>query len=312
MALMFRTLARRLRAHWRGEQNLRQAFGENLLPVALPTGVAVVATFTVRLMTESAGHTKTDFLFDFGLLLSILAAGWWCKGMLAMSMTMLSRGALCRAFAVFCIACSASCWVATGWAVEWIQYAHADWRKYKNSVAPAEPSWTQHALDVLPIPELHRFVLSGDMGWGSADALERALTAHPEIHLLELESSGGLVYEKNKLVALVQRHRLDTLVRGMCYSACTSVFLAGERRFVGPDAKLGFHQSGYAGRPKNTTWDSPEYELAIFYRERGISDAFMHQALNTSYYNLWLPDALSAKRAGFATQWWSDRPKEYD
>jgi hypothetical protein len=124
---------------------------------------------------------------------------------------------------------------------------------------------------------------------------------------MEVESSGGYVREADQIVDLIRKHGLDTLVRGKCYSACTEIFLAGNKRYVGPQARFGFHQSGYEGRGKDTQWSITEYESSIFYRGKGVSQQFMDQALNTSYYDLWRPDVYDVKVSGFATNWWSER-----
>jgi hypothetical protein len=137
--------------------------------------------------------------------------------------------------------------------------------------------------------------------------MEAALTAHPDIRLVEIESPGGYVHEMNLIVDLLRKHHMDTLVRGKCASACTEIFLAGERRYVGPEARFGFHQSGYAGRNRDTVWSISEYESSILMREKGVDEKFIHNALNTSYYDLWKPHVYDIKRDGFATHWWSER-----
>ncbi len=161
------------------------------------------------------------------------------------------------------------------------------------------------------LPELKRFKVAGPISEGSAKILESSIVRHPEIRLVELESPGGFVREAELMVLLLREHQLDTLVQGKCYSACTEVFLAGKRRFVGTDASFGFHQSGYTGRPLDTQWSITEHESAIFYRERGVSREFSQIALNTSYYGLWRPHVYDVKISGFATHWWSERPHDY-
>jgi hypothetical protein len=100
-------------------------------------------------------------------------------------------------------------------------------------------------------------------------------------------------------------------VRERCASACTDVFLAGEHRYVDVDAKFGFHQSGYKGRPRDTQWSIAEYMTSIDFRAKGLPEPFISKALNTSYYDLWRPDVLELKTSGFATAWWSERGPEY-
>ena len=164
---------------------------------------------------------------------------------------------------------------------------------------------------VIAQPALRRFIASGPIGDGSARVLADAIKAHPGLRLLELDSPGGLFVEAEQVVTLVRKHKLDTVVLDKCASACTSIFLAGERRYITWNARFGFHQSGYYGRKHDTVWATEEYETAIYFRERGVSEAFLQTALNTSHYGIWRPDPLDVNRNGFANAWRIERPGEY-
>jgi len=50
---------------------------------------------------------------------------------------------------------------------------------------------------------------------------------------------------------------------------------------------------------------------SIYYRERGVEEGFMQEAMKTEYHDLWRPSALEVKLGKFATHWWSERPEEY-
>ena len=167
-------------------------------------------------------------------------------------------------------------------------------------------SWT-----VVAVPEISRVVASGPIGVGSAETLRKVLLANPQLHLLELDSPGGLIAEENKLISIVTEHHLDTLVLSECASACTGVFLAGNNRYIGTDSWLGFHQSGYKGRPHDTVWSNTEYMTSLSYYEKDINEKFAKSALNTSYYDIWYPYPIDVKRSGFATAWWSERGAHY-
>lgn len=61
---------------------------------------------------------------------------------------------------------------------------------------------------------------------------------------LVITSVGGELDAPLRLAALVVRNRLDVEVAGPCFSACASlVFVAGNRRIVGPTGVLGFHNT---------------------------------------------------------------------
>lgn len=303
-------IAQRLRKHWHGKTTLWEATIHCTALVTLPLCVCLLFGLTWGLFTSFETRAY-EVVMNIGVGLTLLAIGWWCKGMFALSNRLLSDQRFFAGLLAFLIVCPVAWQLVTNLSVGFVESvaneleAHA--RKSKIT-----DGWEHRPMNVLALPERHRFSVTGDIGAGSAKALAKALAAHPNIRLIELESPGGFVREADLLVELIERNEMDTLVRGRCASACTEIFLAGKRRFAGPDARFGFHQSGFDGRERNTEWSIAEYESSIFYRSKGISQDFADLALNTSYYRVWRPHVVDVKRAGFATQWWSDRPKEYD
>jgi hypothetical protein len=288
---------------------LREALSQGLGLVFVPALLAFPLGLIGEVVLGQGSHICA-YVWQTGLGLSLLAVAWWCRGLFALSNQLLSGQRLYAGFFTFMLAFQLSWMLLTDWAPNYLQLVFDSAAARRPDVRQIE-AWENRPMHLLAQPQLHRLVMSGDIGWGSAAALERALAEHPQTKVLELESYGGFVHESNLLVNLVQLHGLDTLVRGRCDSACTEVFLAGRDRYIGPQARFGFHQSGYQGRADDTQWSSAEYESSIFYRAQGVSADFTAQALNTSYYGLWRPQLLEVKRAHFATHWWSERPAEY-
>lgn len=304
-----RRLRDRIPRHWRGETTLAESITHCVVMVFLPIITGFTLGIALGLMT-SQGVNAFETSLQFGAFTSLLAVGWWCKGMFTLTNRLLSNQRLTAALLSFVMAFTVA-WQLAATVIELAAENLAAIGTKRDSLSKVPRSWEDQPAKVLAIPELGRFLLTGDIGWGSAKALRQAIEAHPDIRLLELESNGGFVHEAAQIDAIIESHHLDTLVRGRCYSACTDIFLAGIRRFVGHGAKLGFHQSGYPGRPRDTVWDIPEYGSSITFRAKGISDDFAEIALNTSYYSAWYPHVYDVKRSGFATHWWSDRPPEY-
>lgn len=302
-------LTHRIGLHARGESSLGYIVILSPILAAFPS----IALLAFALFIECLDFPfEAMFMYvtvSISFLLTIVNSMWWCVGTYRASMLRLSRNALM--ISAFCFFTS----VFVGWhfAVDLtpaaIHFAVNEAPKNRPPRLTKEPllkPWT-----VIAMPELKRFVAVGDVDYGSAAALRKVVLHHPEIRLLEVDSPGGYVSEMDALVDIVRKNRLDTVVINRCYSACTVVFLAGERRYVGSQARFGFHQSGFDGRNRDIEWSIPEYMASIFYRERGIEKSFFEKALNTSYYDLWRPDPLDVKRSGFATAWWSDRGDEY-
>ena len=302
------SLRHRIRSHWHGEQDLVQAFGYCLSLVVMPIGLSGIAAWLLQTAFPYSSRGTALFISNVGGLLTVLADFWWCAGVHAMSMRRLERNGMVRALLLFLVAGQGFWWVAGSWVPTLMESAREDWINVWHPLASESRSWSRKPLQVPPLPELHRFSVTGSVGWGSAKAVEAAITANPEIRLIEIESTGGYVREADLIVDMVRKYGLDTLVRGKCYSACTEIYLAGQRRYVGPQARFGFHQSGYEGRGHDTHWSITEHESSIFYRSKGVAQQFMEQALNTSYYDLWRPDVYDVKVSGFATNWFSDRP----
>ena len=306
-AWKLRALLHRLKSHWSGEQDLVQVFGPCLVMIPVPALAGCIAAVSLNRFLPSSVRGTASFVLNTGLLFSILAGIWWCKGVHAMWLNSLQSDRMIRATFLFLVAVQGAWWIATAWVPEFVRSAHGDWTEVWHPAATNSESWSKKPLQILVLPELHRISATGSVGWGSAKALETAIKENPDIHLIEVESKGGYVHEADLIVNLIQKHGLNTLARGKCYSACTLIFLAGQRRYVSPEARFGFHQSGYEGRERDTEWSSSEYESAIFYRGQGVRQDFMDKALNTSYYDLWRPHVYDVKTAGFATHWWSER-----
>ncbi len=103
-----------------------------------------------------------------------------------------------------------------------------------------------------------RFVLAkGEIVDGDTERLRFALQSVGRNRYgnkeMALESGGGLVAEALKMVALMDKEKVSTVVLpgAMCASACAQiVFLAGVHKVVADGGQLGFHTCA-AGRNKS-------------------------------------------------------------
>lgn len=307
-------LAARLRSHWHGQLSLWLVFFYCPFLILIPSGLATIVGIVGSVVLTAPSPNAGRWLVGATLATTDALAVWWCWGTIQTSFHMLSMNRLIAAAPVFALGFCATLLVISEVLPESYTSTRelvVEFQKERQEQKKAEPSWEKKPWTVTAQPELKRLIATGDIGWGSAKVLERALSVNPNLTLLEIDSLGGLVHEENLIVDIVRNHKMDTLVLNKCASACTGVFLAGERRYVGPIARMGFHQSGFRGRERDTKWSIPEYESAILYRAKGVSEDFMREALNTSYFSLWKPDVLDVKLSGFATNWWSDRPTKY-
>ncbi len=136
--------------------------------------------------------------------------------------------------------------------------------------------------------------LRGDMQNGTTRALEEWLGANPGITGIVLDSDGGRVYEGRGVARVIRERGLDTYTLEGCYSACTTAFIAGARRYLGVDARLGFHQYRYDAGTKNLGYlDSAaeqEKDLA-YYRDRDIDRRFLERVFEAADDDMWFPPA---------------------
>jgi hypothetical protein len=68
---------------------------------------------------------------------------------------------------------------------------------------------------------------------------------HPDIKTVNLKSTGGLVWEAQRISEVIIDLGLDTHVEEECASACSTIFLSGTTRTLALGARLGFHRSSW-------------------------------------------------------------------
>ncbi|WP_343636475.1 RDD family protein [Roseateles sp.] len=137
--------------------------------------------------------------------------------------------------------------------------------------------------------------LNGPIGAGDAGRLGALLETSPGVKLLEVASPGGRVTEAERMVALIRQRTLGTRAIGNCESACTLVFLAGNRRQMMPGAQLGFHRASSGSF--NPAFDEiANQELARTYRRMELPEDFIRKTLETSSRSMWYPAAADLVR----------------
>ncbi len=83
--------------------------------------------------------------------------------------------------------------------------------------------------------------LRGDLRDGDFVHFRGYLGTERRIAGLDLDSDGGSLSEGFRIAMLVHQKQIATYVSGECDSACAFIFLAGAKRYVAPDAKIGVH-----------------------------------------------------------------------
>jgi len=128
--------------------------------------------------------------------------------------------------------------------------------------------------------------LRGPICDGASAALGELLHSHPTVRTLHVTSSGGLVNEGLRLATLVRAQHLHVVVDSSCYSACTLLLLAGDQRFMRPNARIGFHRMRLRdGRDVIPIGD----DMASALEGVGASKAFVDRVYATSSDDIWEP-----------------------
>jgi hypothetical protein len=143
--------------------------------------------------------------------------------------------------------------------------------------------------------------LSGGIPYGTASALKTILDASPSVKIVHLNSIGGIVEEGSKVAAIIRAKGLATYTATSCMSACTVAFLGGQPRFLGNDARLGFHSASYGGLDAK---DMPELNGGMHdaLATMNVPKWFIDKTLATSAKDMWFPTQQQLLDAGIITK----------
>ncbi len=146
-------------------------------------------------------------------------------------------------------------------------------------------------------------LLQGPLDIGITSAVKKILDQNPQVRAVVLDSEGGQIYEGRGLAILFAERGLDTYSFRGCSSACSTAFVGGVNRFLGSEAKLGFHQ--YRLDSDTILQFYKFYDLDVeqnkdleIYRAKNIDDEFLKRAFETPSDGMWYPDAQTLIDAG--------------
>ena len=143
-------------------------------------------------------------------------------------------------------------------------------------------------------------IFDGEVTFGLTQAIKALLLHHPEVRQIQLTSPGGHIYEARGTAKLIQARGLSTLAPGLCASACTLMFAAGQERSLGPAGQLGFH--GYSldifgGLPQIDLM-AEQHKDRAFLIAQGITADFADQIYAVAPKDLWRPSPDLLRSAG--------------
>lgn len=163
------------------------------------------------------------------------------------------------------------------------------------------------AVTEVPVLPLSRdgsaVTISGGLTWELRRAFHNTLEANTKIDTVILESEGGLVFVGRALALTIAEHGYSTHVESYCHSACTVAFMAGHKRTIKADGKLGFHRYKLENNhlsPGVSVANELEVDRARFAKS-GVSKEFLDLLFETGHSDIWIPDHAVLFEAGVIT-----------
>lgn len=156
---------------------------------------------------------------------------------------------------------------------------------------------------------------------GDIDEIRQLLRDNDQITTLDLNSEGGDIYAADQIGRIVMDFELDTVVSGICSSACVTVFLAGETRRMRLGSSIGFHQTSwspqaieryYDANREQQGWSTPFEFGSWIYRDtqaevhstlrylvdRGVDPGFAIDVIGIDNSDVWYPTRFQLLRGG--------------
>lgn len=280
--------------HWRGELSLGQAFWINL--VAVRAGLTMADDLFKPPFIDHVGD-HLGVALAFSIFSTFIVFPWQVVGVLRAGDRLAGQpGAAAN------VICSQIGIVLAALATLVSPYAI-----FQPLVAepPGEPKYLEWEREragkyVIAVDETGReLAISGELEIGLTRAVRETLAANPGISVVVLDSGGGFVNQGRALARVIGEYGLDTFVGGECTSACTIAFAAGENRWIGEAARIGFHRYRYAGAMAHPTVDSDAEQARdrAFFLSRGVAAEFLDRAFEADYSVVWYPSAAELQAA---------------
>ena len=164
-----------------------------------------------------------------------------------------------------------------------------------------------------------------EINWDDADFIKKILLKTSNIKTIQLNSLGGIIEAAVYMGDIIIDFELNTHVIGECASACTIIFLAGEKRTVQKGSWLGFHQGswdknsikyhyesnkdsyGWKDAFDHSSWIYKDTQKQIFRDmeyliERGVEPLFAIKTMKADNEEMWYPRRKELKAAGVIRQ----------
>lgn len=135
--------------------------------------------------------------------------------------------------------------------------------------------------------------LNGGLGVDVSSAVAELIEQNPDVTGVILDSFGGLVYEGRQLANIIKERSLNTYSMEYCYSACTLAYIAGQERYLGQGASLGFHKYSSAitskYRVSASSFTVSQFADQGYFLNQGVHEQFVELMYKADPSQLWRP-----------------------
>lgn len=179
-------------------------------------------------------------------------------------------------------------------------YGNFPYYQYLYKIGFGKDEFGVFSLEVKPNGKLLYF--KGALGFGAAEEIENLLEKNPTVEGIILDSAGGRSYEGLELARIINEKGMDTYSLKGCYSACTTAFIAGHRRFLGLGATLALHN--FSSRIESVDqllkkeYEREQEKHKNYFQLQRISQDFIEKLFVTQHSDFWIPsldELLEAK-----------------
>ena len=281
--------------HWRGKISLTRAFWVNLVLLFIALQVTQQFLFPPYIENEV---TVTSAVFIYLVVVKLIVYPWQVVGVLRVSNHRIrtDSGRAWASVAQIALVASLAAMLITALdTYQSLQIFKQD--LIQSRIPPEQPLYS---LDLIEGGSLIH--LRGPFEIGITNKVEELIVRHPEISGIILDSEGGQIYEGRGLARVIREHGLQTFSLDRCLSSCTTAFIAGTKRTLGTNARLGFHQyKTYSIIPSINVDNEQAKDMAIFVKQ-GVSPQFLEKIFNQPPEGMWWPEIGELLDAGVVQQ----------
>lgn len=154
----------------------------------------------------------------------------------------------------------------------------------------------QQNFEVYLSDDRETLFIDGEIGVTISDSVLALLEQNDAITTLALNGPGGDLNETFRILNALAEYRKDgreltTYARGTCASACSILFVGGDRRVLAEGSELGFHQLQAYVAVDADNIERLQEKVAHYFLRQGVARNFIGEMYQAEPEDMWYPDA---------------------